>query len=352
MKTLKIVLSATVTIALATSSLMAADEEKEKKEYHNETLQKGIFSPDHLFEPRYYDHEGVDLGPGWILSGNLRTGWLQYNYNNPPKDVPDGENRGHMDSKGFYVVPKISVTSPTWNGLSAKVTGAGATDFGLNDPAYESRTFVFAGSAPGSYAILQELYIKYNKNGNRAAIGRQELTTPMVDADDWYMLANSFELAYYSNTMLENNTFNIGYFHKMAGVWDSGSYDKNVAPDGGTNFYSMSQASFASQEDKDNAGDSGIPTVSYQYKDTNNNLQVWNYYAIDLYNTLFAQYDFAAKSSTFGYVVGAQYINWSEVGQLADNAKIDRDTTGNAGRSIDASLYSVRFDGTFFNFTE
>jgi hypothetical protein len=353
MKTLKIALSAAVLTVLSSSSLMGAEEEKKEKTYHNETLQKGVFSPDHSFEPRYYDDEGIDLGPGWILSGNLRVGWLQYNYNNPPGDATNGkpsdhENRDHFDSKGFYVIPKISITSPTWNGLTAKVTGAGATDFGLNDPAYETRTFVFAGSAPGSYAILQEAFIEYQQGGNRAAIGRQELTTPMIDADDWYMLANSFELAYYSNSMLENSTFTAVYFHKMAGVWDSGAYDANVASGGGTKFYSMSQATFASQEDKDNADDSGVATLAYQYKDENNNLQLWNYYATDLYNTLFAQYDFGYKMSGFAYILGAQYINWNEIGKLADNAKIDR-AAGSAGRSIDASLYSVRFDGTFEN---
>ena len=319
----------------------------ESVEYKTATATPKNLSEDHTFEPGQFSTRGLELGAGWIATGDLRLGWVQYDYNNPPPG-DSTINRGHVDSKGFYTVAKLAIKTPELYGFSAKVMAAGATDFGLNDPAYESRNFVFNGADPKSYGILQEAYIKYQQNDNTALIGRQELTTPMVDADDWYMFANSFELAYYANTMLENNLFAFGYFYKMAGVWDSGAYDANVAPLGGTKFYSMSQASFASQEDKDNADDAGIITGAYQYDDDTNNVQVWNYYASDLYNTFFLQYDFKSKVGGFSYDLGAQFINWKEVGKLADNAEIDR-AGGNTGRSIDASLYSVRFDGSFEN---
>jgi len=293
--------------------------------------------------------EGIDLGEGWIFRGDIRAGWVQYSYGNPPGADNDPDiNKGHTDSKGFYVMPKLSIMTPVWGGFSAKATGAGATDFGLNDPAYESRTFVFDGTDPGSYAISQELYVKYDDHGNMALIGREEITTPMIDTDDWYMLGNSFELAYYENTMLENNMFMLGIFHKMAGVWDSGaSSDLSIAPKGGTGFYSMSQASFVSQEDKDNADDAGVVMGAYQFNDGTHNVQVWNYYATDLYNTLLAQYDFTSRVGTLSYDLGAQFINFKEVGKLADNSDIP--LADGSSRTIDYSMYSVRFDGSLEN---
>jgi len=349
-----------IILASFTSSAMASqastdDDENptQSVEYKNAHAQPGNISQDHTFEPGQFSKRGLELGAGWVATGDLRLGWVQYDYDNPPPG-DSTINKGHVDSKGFYTIAKLAIKTPTWHGISAKVMGAGATDFGLNDPAYESRNFVFNAADPKSYAILQEAYIRYKQNGNIALVGRQELTTPMVDADDWYMFSNSFELAYYANTMLEHNLFGFGYFYKMAGVWDSGAYNKDsttgvvTAPLGGTKFYSMSQASFASQEDKDNADDAGIITGTYQYDDETNNLQLWNYYATDLYNTFFAQYDFKAKAGGFTYDLGAQFINWKEVGKLADNAKLDR-AAGSAGRSIDASLYSIRFDGSFEN---
>ncbi len=287
----------------------------------------GTLSQDHTYEPTEHVNKGINLGSGWLFSGDIRTGWVQYDYQNPPPGDSD-INKGHTDSKGWYVMPKLSITTPTVAGFYAKVTGAGATDFGINDKDYASRTFVF-GSNAEPYAILQEAYLAYDKRGNRAVVGAEELTTPMIDADDWYMLANTFQLAYYTNTMLEYNMFTIGYFYKMAGIWDSGA--------DGTNYHSMSDASFVTAEDKENAKDGGVAYGAYQFNNGTHNFQAWNYYATDLYNTLFLQYDFTNKSKVLKYDFGLQYINFKEVGALADNDYSE----------IDYSLYSARFDGSF-----
>lgn len=306
-----------------------------------ETFQDENLPADHPYEAVQISDpskKGIDLGEGWIFTGDIRAGWVDYKYDNPaPGD--SAINKGHIDSEGFYVVPKLSIITPAWDGFSAKITGAAATDFGINNEEDESRNFVFDAQDQKSFAILQELYIQYDNNGNKALIGREELSTPMIDTDDWYMQANSFEVAYYVNTMLENNFFAIGYFHKMAGVWDSGA--------NGTEFHSMSDASFVSQEDKDNADDSGVITGVYQYKDDTHNIQVWDYYATDLYNTLFVQYDFTSKVQTLSYDLGVQFINFKEVGKLADNSDIP--LSGGGSRTIDYSMYSLRFDGNFEN---
>lgn len=272
----------------------------------------------------------TDIGSGWLLSGDLRAGWLNYDYSNPLGGDPN-VNKGHPDSKGFYFVPKVSIVSPTQEGFYAKVTGAGATDFGLNDPNEEDRNFVF-GASGSSYAILQEAYIAYDLNGHRGLIGAEEITTPMIDADDWYMLANTFQMAYYTNKTQEDMMFTVGYFYKMAGVWDSGA--------DGAHYHSMSDASFVSTQDKINADDSGVVYGAYQFDNDTHNFQVWNYYATDLYNTLFTQYDFTQKIEDFSYDFGLQFINWKEVGKYADASSVDR---------IDYSLYSARFDGAFDN---
>jgi len=266
---------------------------------------------------------------GWVINGDIRTGWLNYDYSNP--DGNPTINRGHTNSEGWYIIPKLSLQTPTLNNFHAKVTGAAATDFGINNPKRESRLFVFDGVDQESFAILQELYVAYETEHHFALVGRNEIVTPMIDADDWYMLANSFEVATYTNRSFENTMLTGGYFHKMAGVWDSGA--------NGTEFHSMSDASFVAAEDKDRADDKGVGYVAAQYDNGTHNAQVWNYYAADLYNTLFAQYDFLSSNKYFDYDLGAQFINFSEVGELADH-----DTT-----NIDYSIYSIRFNGSFDN---
>jgi len=47
---------------------------------------------------------------GFTISGDERAGWVQYDYDNP-HGKPD-INKGHKDSRGFYVIPKLSVKHP------------------------------------------------------------------------------------------------------------------------------------------------------------------------------------------------------------------------------------------------
>ena len=78
---------------------------------------------------------------GFTLSGGERAGWVSYDYGNPNGDPTI--NKGHKDSEGFYVIPKLSLQTPNFSNFNAKITVAGATDFGINDHERESRNFVF-----------------------------------------------------------------------------------------------------------------------------------------------------------------------------------------------------------------
>lgn len=265
---------------------------------------------------------------GFTVSGDIRTGWVSYDYNNPNGDPQI--NKGHKDSYGFYVVPKIAVQTPSINGFSAKIMAAGATDFGLNDEDKQSRNFVFDPVENKSFALIQELFIDYTNDRHHALIGRNEIVTPMIDADDWYMLANSFETLSYTNSSLEKTRFFAGFFRKMAGVWDSGA--------NGTEFNYMSTASFVPQFNKDEAGNAGVYYVAAEHHGDKHHGQLWEYYAEDLYNMLFAQYNMKSGSSKFNYDFGLQFIDWSQVGKLKASPT-----------EIDYSLYSIKYDGTFDN---
>jgi hypothetical protein len=278
----------------------------------------------------------------WSIFGDIRTGYLKYDYDNKSKGIDsDGDiiptdpqtNKGHIDSDGYYIIPKLSIRSPYYNNFMVQITGVATTDFGINDEEDESRNFVFDPNDRESYELLQEAFLYYGTDDNHFLIGREEFTTPMIDADDWYMLADSFELARYTNKQLEDITFHLGYFYKMAGVWDSGA--------DGTTFHSMSDASFIDAADKDRIGDSGVYFGSFLYNDNkHHNFQLWEYYAEDMYNTLFLQYDYTNSINKFNYDIGFQIIDFNDVGKLEDDESNTR---------IDYTLYSARFDGDFSN---
>ena len=264
----------------------------------------------------------------FAVKGELRAGWLEYDYGNPNGDP--SINNGHKDSKGFYVIPKLSVLTPKVNGFSGKITVAGATDFGINDPDKASRLFVYDPVENEDFIILQELFVEYNSDQNHFLIGRNEIYTPMIEHDDYYMLANSFAVAHYRNSSIENTALHAGYFYEMAGVWDSGA--------NGTEFHSMSDASFVPQVNKDEADDQGVWFAAADFDNKLHHVQLWNYYATDLYNTLFAQYDYLPKTGSISHDFGAQFIDFSQVGKLKSSAT-----------EIDYNIMSLRYNLTADN---
>lgn len=296
----------------------------------NSLNPEGAEENDHAYETvTHTDNkkEGYELASGWKVTGDMRVGYVNYDYSNSPKNPDPTVNKGHKDSKGIYFIPKISITSPDYNGFSFKVTGGAVTDFGINDEIYESRTFGFGDGT--SYAILQEAYVKYTQGGHTFLAGNYELSTPMVDADDWYLFANTFQGAYYKNTTIENIMFAGGYIYQMAGVWDGGAPNAH-------RFHSMAEQSYVDQRDKDNAGDAGMWAGVFQYEEGAHNLQLWDYYAVDLYNTFFGQYDYSSEFESVTYDAGVQMINFKDVG-------------GNTYTEIDYSIFSLKFDGKFEN---
>ncbi len=333
----KVAAAVLLSVSVGTSSLMASQKLVDS--------ESNVTDDDHAYETVTHEDThsgGLQFGNGWKVSGDIRAGYLNYDYSNAPsrfdangKIVPvnPNVNKGHANSRGVYLMPKVSITSPDYNGFSFKVTGAGATDFGLNDPLYEQRNFVFDAVERKSFAILQEAYVAYkSQDGAHTFVaGAKEVVTPMIDADDWYMLANSFQGAYYVNKSFEHIKFAGGYFYKMAGVWDSGA--------NGTQWHTMSDASFVDSGYKQKAGDEGVWTGVFQYDDGTHNFQVWDYYMKDYYNTFFAQYDYTGKVESFSYDMGAQFIDFQGVGGLKDYY---RDVLG--GRAIDYSIYSVRLN--------
>jgi len=307
---------------------------------------EGVTDDDHAFETViHYDQERggyVLTNSGWRIGGDIRTGYVRYDYDNPPLFVDatgtivadEHINKGHADSRGFYVVPKLFVHSPKYGAFDIKVTVAGATDFGLNDSLYEQRTFVFDPKERKSFALLQEAYVRYDDGVHTFVAGAKETVTPMIDADDWYMLANSFQGAYYVDRTFNEVVFAVGYFYKMAGVWDSGA--------NGTQWHSMSQASFVDADYKAIGGDKGVWTAAMRYKKGAHHFQLWEYYMPEYYNTFFAQYDYTAAYKGWHYDAGVQYIDFKEVGGLKRFYQA-------RNKEIDYGIVSFRFDGRFDN---
>ncbi|HOI83336.1 MAG TPA: OprD family outer membrane porin [Campylobacterales bacterium] len=238
---------------------------------------------------------------GYDFFGEIRGGYVNYYYGNEI-----------TDTTAFAAVGKVGVQTKKYDGLYARVMGAGVSDFGISDLNKQQKSNIFKREDDGSrsnFAILQELYVGYANGKNELKIGRNEFDSPMIGKDDYYMLANSFESISLSSKHFRDIDLNVGYLHKMAGVWDSRS--------DGSNFRSMSDASMTTAVNKGEADNSGIYYAGVSYRHGHHKLSIWDYYAKELYNTLYIQYDYTDRAGIFEYTAGVQAIDFREVGKLS-----------------------------------
>ncbi len=94
--------SITATQLLLISTTLCASDKPDASE-------QGTLSQDHTDEPVFYAGDAIQIGVlKWKAKGDMRAGWVQYDYNNPPvynttpyKSGDPAINKGHTDSKGF-----------------------------------------------------------------------------------------------------------------------------------------------------------------------------------------------------------------------------------------------------------
>ncbi|MDO9055309.1 MAG: OprD family outer membrane porin [Sulfuricurvum sp.] len=215
----------------------------------------------------------------------------------------------------------------TTNGLflKDKTTSTGADNSEV-DP-------TLLGKSNESTTYLGEAYVQY-KNGNTTFKGgRQKLDTPMAGSDDARMLPNLFEAYVLSNTDVKDTTLIAAHVTKFA----QGSFGRVY--NGGilsvTSGYSLVDSKTHVGEFVDmgtyaigeNTG--GVSVAAAIYSGVPGlKLQVWDYYAHDILNAIYAEanYGWSYASGVAPYVA-AQWINERDVGSnsVAAVKKVESD---------------------------
>ena len=182
------------------------------------------------------------------------------------------------------------------------------------------------GTNKPDITYLGQAYIQANMGKTTAKIGRQELNTPLAGMDDARMLPNLFEAAVVINKDVKDTTLIGAVVTRMAAGTFANVYSANgagsalsaqsgygVATNGSTKawetgkFMTMSQAAL---------GDKAENRPVYAIAAINNSisgltLQVWDYYAVDILNAIYAQADYKFK---LGLDMVASYQFWNENG--------------------------------------
>jgi hypothetical protein len=248
-------------------------------------------------------------------SGQLRAFYIDRDYS--------GIVSTHRDATaiGGY----LKYETGAWNGLSLGT--AFYTTNGVGDHSNISTVDpTLFGKDNASITYLGEAYLQY-KNGNTAFKGgRQKLDTPMAGSDDARMLPNLFEAYVLTNTDMKDTTLIAGHITKFAqGTFGrayngAGTYADKVLSV--TSGYSMVDSKSYVGEFVNmgtsaiGENTSGVSVVSATYTGIKGlKLQLWDYYAHDILNAIYAEANYSwSYSSGIAPYVAVQYIKEDNVG--------------------------------------
>jgi imipenem/basic amino acid-specific outer membrane pore len=212
-----------------------------------------------------------------------------------------------------------------WNGLSLGT--AFYTTNGLGDHSNIATVDpTLFGKNNESITYMGEAYLQY-KNGNTTFKGgRQKLDTPMAGSDDARMLPNLFEAYVLSNTDVKDTTLIAAHVTKFA----QGSFGRAYNGAGAYADKVLSVTSGYSMVDSKNyVGEfvdmgtyaigrdtSGVSVAAAVYTGIKGlKLQVWDYYAHDILNALYAEANYGwSYASGISPYVGVQYIKEDNIG--------------------------------------
>lgn len=240
------------------------------------------------------------------------------------------------------------------NGLSFG-TAFYTTNGFLNDSPKNDYTKVdptLLGKDNESYSMLGEAYLQYKYGKTTFKAGRQKLDTPMMGADDARMLPSLFEAYVLTNTDLTDTTLMAAHVTKFAQgtfgrVYDSASSASNslLSETSGYSAYDSrnqvgefrNMGSYAL-----NKSTSGVSVLSVTHKINNNlKVQLWDYYAYDIMNTIYAQGD-----ASWNCLITDMIKPSLSLQAIKENAVGD-DLAG----KIDSMYWAAKFDAKIQNFT-
>lgn len=232
----------------------------------------------------------------------------------------------------------IKYETGAWNGLSLGTAAYATIGVHLGNRANVNDVDpTLLGEQNSNDLYLGEAYLQY-KNGNTAfKAGRQKLDTPMAGSDDARMLPNLFEAYVLSNTDVQDTTLIAAHVTKFA----QGTFGRAYAATNpvGINSILSVTSGYSLIDSRNQTGDftdmgkyaigrdtDGVTVVAAVYTGIKGlKLQVWDYYAHDILNAVYAEanYGWSYDSGVAPYVA-AQWINESDVGSsYAGNVNSD-----------------------------
>ena len=252
----------------------------------------------------------------------------------------------HYTREANAIGGHLKYETADYKGLSFGAAFYTTNGFGLENKTDATQVDpTLLGKDNESYSILGELYAQYVLGNTTFKFGRQKLDTPLAGSDDARMLPNLFEAYLAINKDVKDTTIIAGHVTRFA----QGTFGRAYGTGGHlgvTAGYSFVDASnqtgtFVNMGDYAiGAKTDGVSVVSATYTGIEKlKLQLWDYYAWDILNAVYAQADFSWNCLLTDKVkpyASAQLIKEDDVGDSL---------VGN----VDATYWAAKFGAKFGN---
>ena len=241
-----------------------------------------------------------------------------------------------------------------YKGLSLGTALYTTNGFALGSPRTDNTVVdpTLFGSNNESFSMLGEAFVKFDMGSTVFVGGRQKVKNPMVSSDDARMLPNLVEEYSVTNKSIPNTTLSVAHTTRFA----QGTFGRAYGAGGilgATAGYSAVDASNQVGEFV-NMGTyavgqetNGITSVSAVYTGIKGlKVQLWDFYAHDIMNTIYADASYKMKMDSVSPFVAAQFIKQNDVGDsLLKNTGIS--TNG----ELDSMYYAVKAGASVQNLT-
>jgi hypothetical protein len=298
---------------------------------------------------------------------------------------------------GSVIGGKLKYQTGALYGLRFGAAFYAAHDTGLTKEDYLTRDGYshveqgLRGDDMGNYSTLGEAYASYHLSNTDITYGRQEFKTPMTESQVT-LIPNLFEGTVATIKELPNTTITAAHILKMQygtrtgteaaltgdGVYGitagagygfvspvvNGTTGVITAGQGKESFQDMSIAMMGKTANMDTAG---VTALGIDYTQGDLKLRAWDYYAHEIYNTIYADAEYKINTGSAKVTLGAQILKQDDVGDFTSSSGATQlktlrtlktpsgtnvyNTKISADGSIDALLWGAKAQAEVGDFT-
>jgi len=283
--------------------------------------------------------QAADGLESWFKEGKVH-GNIKYYYIDTTKDGSPSHSSAHANAVGG----QLGYETGSLYGLKAAATFMTTNPFAIpNDPRNVDTSIIGRDNAARSgvpadgddgFNVLGEAYLQYNRDNYEVWYGRKVINTPLMDAKEVRMLPSAFQGGMVTVKGDDASTFSIGYLDKFK-QRTSDSFVNIIKHALGNNTVAIT------------GSDSGsVIPVSFEYKKGSVKAVVYDDYAKDFMNAIYAEASFNNKlSNDMSYTASVQGIMQNSIGN-ADSAAAQAIMGGKINAQAVGAKVSINIDKT------